>query len=55
VGVGTGLGLSISYSIINQLGGSIDCRSEVGKGTEFIIRLPCNAEAVEAAASSALT
>ncbi|HVW02150.1 MAG TPA: ATP-binding protein [Planctomycetaceae bacterium] len=55
VGVGTGLGLSISYSIINQIGGSIDCRSEVGKGTEFIIRLPCNAEAVEAAASSALT
>ncbi len=40
VGEGTGLGLSISYSIIKQHNGSIDVESEVGKGSEFIIRLP---------------
>jgi len=40
VGEGTGLGLSISYQIIRQHRGSIDVRSEPGKGTEFIIRLP---------------
>ena len=40
VGQGTGLGLSISYSIIKQHQGSIDVESKVGKGTEFILRLP---------------
>jgi signal transduction histidine kinase len=39
-GQGTGLGLSISYGIISRLGGTIDCHSLVGVGTEFIIRLP---------------
>jgi two-component system NtrC family sensor kinase len=40
VGKGTGLGLSICYSIIQQLGGDITVRSEVGEGTEFVIYLP---------------
>jgi signal transduction histidine kinase len=40
-GEGTGLGLSISYDIINQQhGGSIEVESEVGKYTEFTVRLP---------------
>ena len=39
-GVGTGLGLSISHSIVKKLGGSIDCESEVGHGTEFKLRIP---------------
>lgn len=41
VGEGTGLGLSISYDIIvNKHKGKFDVRSEVGKGTTFIIQLP---------------
>ena len=41
VGKGTGLGLAISRQIIEEKhGGTIKCRSEVGKGTEFEIALP---------------
>ena len=37
---GTGLGLNICQSIINQAKGSITVHSELGKETEFIIKLP---------------
>jgi len=41
VGQGTGLGLSISYQIITeQHGGQLQCVSQLGKGTEFIIDVP---------------
>jgi two-component system, NtrC family, sensor kinase len=41
VGKGTGLGLSISYQIIvEKHGGVLECSSELGKGTEFLIHLP---------------
>ncbi len=39
-GVGTGLGLAITYRIIEEHRGGIEVSSEVGKGTEFTIRLP---------------
>lgn len=40
-GKGTGLGLSISYHIITEKhGGTLECISSPGKGTEFIIQLP---------------
>ncbi|WP_456408495.1 sensor histidine kinase [Caldithrix abyssi] len=40
VGHGTGLGLSVSYGIIKNFNGSIQVKSEVGKGSIFIIKLP---------------
>ncbi|AKG20594.1 sensor histidine kinase [Calothrix sp. 336/3] len=41
VGKGTGLGLSSSYQIIvKQHGGKIDCKSNLGRGTEFMIQIP---------------
>jgi two-component system NtrC family sensor kinase len=40
VGKGTGLGLSVSYSIIKNLGGTINVDSNIGHGTSFTIILP---------------
>ncbi len=37
---GIGLGLAISYGIIKNHGGNIEVKSQVGKGTTFLIRLP---------------
>ena len=37
---GTGLGLSIAKEILDQNNCSIDIKSEVGKGTEVVIRIP---------------
>ena len=44
VGTGTGLGLSISYSIIEEHNGTLEARSEPGKGSEFVITLPVSRE-----------
>ena len=40
VGKGTGLGLAISYGILQKHRGSIQVRSELGKGSTFTITLP---------------
>ncbi|NER47007.1 MAG: PAS domain-containing protein [Symploca sp. SIO1A3] len=41
VGKGTGLGLAISYQIVvEKHGGNIQCLSERGKGTEFVVEIP---------------
>ncbi|MBN2347731.1 MAG: PAS domain S-box protein [Bacteroidales bacterium] len=40
VGYGMGLGLAISYSIIQEHKGEIIVNSKIGKGTEFIIKIP---------------
>ena len=39
---GTGLGLSICKTIVNRLQGDITVRSEIGKGTRFLVDLPVN-------------
>ena len=44
---GSGLGLATSYSIISNHGGAIDVRSEVGKGSSFLLYLPVSSAAPE--------
>ena len=39
---GTGLGLAITRRIIEEHGGTVNVRSEVGRGTTFFIRLPAS-------------
>jgi two-component system NtrC family sensor kinase len=48
VGEGTGLGLSVSYAIVGKHGGRIDVASEVGRGTQFTVRLPIRHSPAEA-------
>lgn len=44
-GVGTGLGLSVTYFIVTEvLEGTIEVTSRPGRGTKFIIKLPCTTQ-----------
>jgi signal transduction histidine kinase len=42
VNKGTGLGLSIAHGIVAEQGGTIEVESIMGKGTSFILNLPCS-------------
>jgi PAS domain S-box-containing protein len=50
---GTGLGLSLVHGIVADLGGAIDVRTTVGRGTTFTIWLPTAGEAVARSAEVA--
>jgi len=39
-GKGTGLGLAISKNLVELMGGYIECKSELEKGSEFIFEIP---------------
>ena len=43
-GKGIGLGLSIVYGIINEHNGTIECKSEPGSWTKFVMALPIKSE-----------
>jgi len=38
----SGLGLSIVWALVQRLGGQIELESQVGQGSEFILRLPAH-------------
>lgn len=39
---GTGLGLAICYTLAERLGGHVEVASELGKGSRFVLCLPCS-------------
>lgn len=45
---GAGLDLALCMSVVKSLGGDISVQSEVGKGTEFVVRLPALSPVSEA-------
>lgn len=45
--IGTGLGLSLTRDLVYLNRGTIDCKSEIGKGTTFTVKLPIYKEAFE--------
>ncbi|MDD3078816.1 MAG: two-component regulator propeller domain-containing protein [Paludibacter sp.] len=44
---GTGIGLSLTKDLVTLHKGTIDVVSEPGKGTEFTVKIPCDASAYE--------
>ncbi len=53
IGEGTGLGLSSAYGIVRNHMGTIQCYSEPGKGTVFLIYLPLASESLTGQSSPA--
>ena len=43
---GFGLGLSIVKQLVNLMGGNISVESELGKGSSFLITLPCESKSI---------
>lgn len=49
IGKGTGLGLSIAYDIVKKHKGEIEVKTELGKGTTFVVSLPIETNRVQEA------
>jgi two-component system NtrC family sensor kinase len=43
---GTGVGLAVTYALVQQIGGTISVRSQLGKGTCFKVNIPLERPAV---------
>ena len=50
---GRGVGVDVAVTRVRALGGTIEVRSELGKGTTFIIRVPLTLAIVRALLASA--
>jgi len=50
---GTGLGLAFAKEVVVQIGGTIRCESEVGRGTTFTLLLPAASDEQAAPAAEA--
>ena len=44
-GEGTGIGLALTKELVNLMGGTIEVKSELNKGSEFIVELPISRKA----------
>lgn len=44
---GSGLDLPIVKELVEQMGGSVECQSERGKGTSIWVSIPCEATSIE--------
>jgi two-component system nitrogen regulation sensor histidine kinase NtrY len=50
---GTGLGLAIVQSVVSDHGGTVNVRSETGRGTTFVVELAMNSDKLQAGQVSA--
>ena len=52
---GLGLGLTLALRVVEGHGGSISCRSEIGRGSTFFLRIPVPDEALDITQPDGLT
>lgn len=45
---GTGLGLSVAHRIVSAHGGTIEVRSQIGRGSTFVVKIPADVETARA-------